>query len=153
MKSRHGGKRRDFIPPYESGGSEMSPKARLLIAIGNWLAAIGFAAAIWIVPLFTTLHARMAFTELDRAGVINANALSSFHPSRGFGTAATMQYRTAIPDFICASAQGAFAELCNVAMICCGLNGVAWSVAWWKVRKPSLEAAEHFLPPLARIEA
>ena len=41
----------------------MSPKARLLIAIGNWLAAIGFAAAIWIVPLFTTLHARMAFTE------------------------------------------------------------------------------------------
>ena len=73
------------------------------VAILNILAALGFAALLVIGPLMAQLSARMRFTELDRAGVINARALGQFHSSYGFGDPAKLDYRQTVPDWICAS--------------------------------------------------
>ena len=54
-----------------------------VIFLINVLALIVFLGLFFFVPIYTDINVRMNFTQLDRAGVINEQALKQFHPSYG----------------------------------------------------------------------
>jgi hypothetical protein len=65
----------------------------------NVIAVLVAAHLGFIRPLFTDLEVRARYVELDRAGVINASALATFHPSYGFDTD-EMAHRETVPRFV-----------------------------------------------------
>jgi len=77
------------------------PKGVKILLVVNCLAILGFAALLFIRPLFTDLHVRMNYTQLDREGVINEDVLSKFHPSYGF---APGNHRNSVPRYIAGDA-------------------------------------------------
>jgi hypothetical protein len=77
------------------------------VALINLLAMVAFAAEAFIVPLRSELSARMAFTEVDRAGAINATALDPNGPNYGFNSVSNLDYRRTVPIFIAQDALAA----------------------------------------------
>ncbi len=77
------------------------PKSMKILLVVNCLAILGFAFLFLVQPLLTDLSVRGRYTELDRAGVINEDALAEFHPSYGF---APGNYRNSVPRYIAGDA-------------------------------------------------
>ncbi|MEI8195389.1 MAG: hypothetical protein WCI73_05720, partial [Phycisphaerae bacterium] len=72
-------------------------------ALINTGATLLFAILLFVVPEFSKLDTRIKFTELDRAGVVNASAFKQFHKSYGFGDSLTLEYRSTVPVYIAKS--------------------------------------------------
>ena len=66
------------------------------ILAANLAAMIGFALLFSILPIWTEVQVKMKYVNLDRAGVIDANALAKFHPSYDF----TKNPRIVVPLYI-----------------------------------------------------
>ncbi|HEX8914009.1 MAG TPA: hypothetical protein VF796_16795, partial [Humisphaera sp.] len=72
----------------------------LVVGAVNVVAAV-LCAALWLVgPEASASSARLRFTELDRAGVVNAPALRQFDASHAFGDVDRLEYRRTVPDYI-----------------------------------------------------
>lgn len=62
----------------------------------NLVAVVGFAVLYGIGPTWTEMKVQSNYVNLDREGVIDANALRKFHPSYGFAE----NPRSAVPHYI-----------------------------------------------------
>ncbi|MFI5381861.1 MAG: hypothetical protein ACHRHE_21390 [Tepidisphaerales bacterium] len=107
-------------------------------------AALLFAILLFIVPTFSELSTRLKFTELDRAGVVNAPALKQFHPDRGFGDINQLEYRRTVPDYIAASPLAAERTSACLGLLVTLVNAIALLVLWRKScpARPSQTVAE-----------
>ena len=106
---------------------------------GNSVALFIFSYLLVYSSMFTDLDVRMKFTALDRAGVINEEALGAFDTSFGF---AQGYIRNSVPRFIAGPAlekerRNALAGVC-LAFI----NAFVAGAVWLHVRKtrPGSEA-------------
>lgn len=70
-------------------------KSAIVMLIVNVLLII--VSVLLMTLLFTDLDVRGRFTQLDRAGVINEQALEQFHPSYGFKKG---HIRNTVPRYI-----------------------------------------------------
>jgi hypothetical protein len=105
------------------------------VALINLLAMVAFAAEAFIVPLRSELSARMAFTELDRAGAINATALDPNGPNYGFNSVSNLDYRRTVPIFIAQDALAAERDNAWLGLLVTSLTFVASSAAWLSGRE------------------
>lgn len=67
-----------------------------LMIFANCVAVVGFLFLYFLYPM-AEVGVRMKYAELDRAGVINANALQHFHPDHGF---TPDNHRNSVPRYI-----------------------------------------------------
>lgn len=72
---------------------------KLLVTV-NILAMLVFAGIAVVMPFDAELGIRGRFTQLDRSGAINADALAKFHPSYHL----TENIRANVPDYIAGDA-------------------------------------------------
>jgi hypothetical protein len=117
---------------------------RLMMAL-NLMAVLLFVIAFMGLPVTSTFDARIKFMELDRAGVINTEALRQFHPDRGFGGIDNLEYRATLPAWIAGgslsnlrmiTAFGAIIAFTNVGLI---------AIALW-IRQHKQEVAADLTP-------
>lgn len=76
-----------------------------VMAMVNLVGVVGFAIGFGRT-FFTDVEVRGRFVQLDREGVISANALEAFDRSYGFSTA-DMGYRDSVPRYIAGPALAA----------------------------------------------
>jgi hypothetical protein len=114
---------------------------KILLAV-NAVALIGFLIAAGIVPLFTDLDVRMRFTQLDRAGVINNDALDQFDPSYKFQEGAG--YRATVPRFLAGTSLQRERMNAICGAIASAINCACAGFAWWSGRrvKPTVPSRE-----------
>jgi hypothetical protein len=109
-----------------------SGRVYLGLGLGNIAAGLLFAILLFLGPAGSQLDARMRFTELDRAGVVNPSALKQFHPDRGFGDIAVLEYRRTVPDYIASSALAAQQFNAGLGLLITFGNAIIWIVLWWR---------------------
>lgn len=111
------------------------------------LAVVGFAVARFILPIGTGLEARMRYTDLDRAGVINHEALQRFP---GLVNAGNHTDRFLVPEHLVGPAVSAQRDNAMVGLILALLNSVATGVVLRvtrPARTPSPTLAPATTPP------
>ena len=101
----------------------------------NAAALLVFVVAFFYLGAAAAVEAEHRFTDLDRAGVINADALERFAPSYGFGDARSLAYRVAVPAWLSGPAVGWLRVACAAGAVVAGVN-VALGAAW-VVRRPA----------------
>ncbi len=101
------------------------PTSAKVFLVVNCLATLGFAFLLLIQPLSTDLDVRGRYTQLDREGVINQDALAKFHPSYGFTAA---NHRNSVPRYIAGPALRALRANAEIGLAVAATN---LAVAVW----------------------
>jgi len=73
------------------------PRSVKILLVVNCLALVGFTILLFVQPMFTELAVLGNYTQLDRGGVINEDALGEFHPDYGF---TQEHHRISVPWYI-----------------------------------------------------
>ncbi len=108
------------------------PAVVKVILVVNVLAILGFAFLLFVQPIFTELDVGMNYTQLDRAGVINADALAAFHPGYGFSAA---NHRHSVPRYVAGPALRAQQATAGIGFAIACLNLVVSAAAAWVARR------------------
>jgi hypothetical protein len=123
-------------------GSRVMRNLFLTFSVINAVAVVAFVILLFFAPVASELSARARFTELDRAGVINAQALKQFHPSYRFGNVALLEYRRNVPAYLVASAVNVQSFNAALGLVVASINSIVWSWVWWRhsaTRQPGPE--------------
>lgn len=113
------------------------PAGVKVLLIVNSLGLLGFAFLLFVQPVFTDVQVRMNWTQLDREGVSNEDALAKFHPSYGF---TSELHRNPVPRYIAQPALGAQTANAGIGLVVAGVNpGLALWALWAprRTRKPA----------------
>jgi hypothetical protein len=106
-----------------------------LLAVLNLLAATLFAGLAFLRPPFSELSARIAYTELDRAGAINAAALDPNSPTYGFDPASQNDHRRTVPVFVAAGPLAAARTNAIAGLLASAANAAVTGAAWATCRR------------------
>jgi hypothetical protein len=105
------------------------------LAVCNGLAVALFLVLAIVVPEFSVLSARGHFTELDRAGVINAGALDPGDRRYTFSSRESLDYRRTVPVYIASAPLAEQRFNAQVGLLVAGVNTIAFGALWWNLRK------------------
>lgn len=106
-------------------------QACVVLATGNILAALLFCLLAYLVPSFSELSTRSAFTELDRAGVINAGALNPNDPRFRFSAVANLDYRRSVPIYIARAPLKEQRFNAELGLLVCCVNAIGFIACAW----------------------
>ena len=101
----------------------------------NVIAILQFGYLLFVDSLMVDLDVRMRFTELDRAGVINAEALKDCHGSYGFS-----DIRNGVPRYVAEPALKAQRQAAATGLVLAVVN--AFLAGFWLWRKARSVARE-----------
>lgn len=118
---------------------DLMQKFSFVMAVVNLAAVLFFLVLLFAVPIFTNLSARSKFADLDRAGVINAQAVQNMPENSGLTLSHDpISYRTAVPDFIASSSSKAQKFASTSGLFICLANTIIWFALWWLQKRASI---------------
>ena len=89
--------------------------AKILLT-ANIVALVTFVIMAFALPLHGELQARERFSELDRAGAINAPAIEKLDADHRFGNVQSLEHRNKVPTWIAGPSTDGLRLACNIGI-------------------------------------